>query len=641
LVVAYDTEPADLALSAQEPDEEVDPSTLYWPARPAELLIDELERKERRYFEFVAQQGFGDAWLGAYCAYYGRDPETLAWESQSVGFDGERGEFLRYRINEFRAYLRQSTGMALGQRPAFQAIARSDDYESLAQVESADTAINSIYESRYGERKERATVEKGDLFGQSWTVTTFDPDGGEEIEVEIPMPPEAGGGASPATEKIRAGEIIIKSRAPWEVYFEPTIEDFDDHVWRCEKDRVSKHEIAARYPELRDRILELQDNDPYQIDRLFGFIEVGGLKTDEVTVRHFYHARTRALPQGRYLVFVGKLPLYDGPIPYRRLPFTDYTPSQYINTALGYADSWDMVPIGQLLDQIVADATSNIAAFGRQTVFIPEGAEWTEEDLANGMRVLTVPPGTEPPQAVNLAALPQGIEWIVQLLEAKFQSISGLNATSRGQSDPNVTSGTMAALFHSIAIEVNCAKQLAVDAHRERVANQILDLCKDFVQHPMLAEIVGADERTYLQSFDASVFKSVPKVTIKTANPMVRSTAGRLELAQMLLKVPNAVSTPQQIIEVLVSGQLKPIYKAPRSEMLRISWENEALAEGPDTTQLPDQENPINPDGTPRFYETVPTVPVLATDNPQKHILEHLGMRFTEPCSSARVGRTG
>lgn len=618
-------EPLEDELPEEEEPEPVDPTTLYWADRPADLVVAELKTKEKAFYDFLGRRGFGQAWIGAYCGYYGLDPDSLQWSTQSIGYDGDEAELLRFRINEFRSYVRQSTSMAIGQRPAFQALAQSDDYESLSQVEASDTAINAVYQSRYGERKERSTVEKGDLFGVGWTWVGFDPDGGEEIEVDIPLPPEMGGGPSPQKQMVRSGEIIIKSKAPWDVFYEPYVEDYDDHVWRCARDKVSKWEVAARYPEHRERILQLSCSDEFAIETFFGF-DYDAINTEELIVKHFYHAKTRALPQGRYLVYVADLCLYDGPIPFRSLPFADYNPSPYIGTALGYADNWDLLPIGQMLDQMVSDIASNLATFGRQTVFTQEGTDWDPDLIANGMRVLTLPPGAEPPQALNLAELPAGAQWFLGFLESKFQSLSGLNSTARGQSDANVTSGTMAALFHSIAIEVNSAKQLAVDAHRERTANLILNVLKDFMQHPMLLEIVGADERPYLQAISKDVFKGVSKVVIKTSNPMMRSQAGRLEIAQMLLKIPNVIQTPQQIIEVLVSGQIKPLYKAPRSEMLRIAWENEALAAGPATTQKPDQTNPVNPDGTPRFYETVDSVPVLVTDNPQKHLTEHLSV---------------
>ena len=622
-------------LPGAQPAEEVpedlepqDPGQLYWASRPAALTIAELDKKERAYFDFVARRGFGDAWLGAYCAYYGLDPDSLRWEAQSVGYDGEQGELLRFRVNEARSYQRQSTNMAIGQRPAFTGLALNTDYATLAQIEATDTAINYLYWAHYGEKKERKTVEKGDLFGMGWTWVSFDPEGGELVTVPVPLPPQVGQGPSPATQKVRAGEVIVKSKAPWDMFYEPLIEEHDDHMWRAVRDKVSKHEIAARAktPEERAQILQLSCQDEYAIESLFGF-DRESIETDELVVKHFYHGKTRALPEGRYLCYVGKVVLYDGPLPFRRLPFADYCPATYIGTALGYADFWDLIPVGQMFDQVISDAASIVANLGRPTLFIEDGTEWDAQQIADGFRVLRLRPGGREPGAVNFGQVSQASDWLYKLLIERFQSLSGLNPTSRGQSAPNVTSGTMAALYHSIALEINNAKQLAVDAHRESVANLLLDIIKDYVKTPLLVEIAGADERAYLQTISADQFQAIHRVIMRTASPMLRTQAGRIEIANMLLKIPGAVSTPAQLIEVLVSGQLKPLYQAPRSELLRIRYENERMAAGTPVIQKPDPTSPPDPvTGLPAMVDETPEIPVLATDNPRDHINEALSV---------------
>lgn len=617
--MAFDENEA-FPLDDEQEEQEIepeDPSTVYWAARPAEDVLTELDRKERAFFDFIARKGFGDAWLGAYCAYYGIDPDSLAWESHRIGYDGEVGELLRFRINEYRSYVRQCMTMAIGQRPAFEAVAINADHDTLTAVEDADTAINYLYWAKYGERKERRTVEKGDLFGLGWTEVTFDVDGGEEIEVALPLPPEMGGGPSPQMQLQRTGEMILSSLGPWDLFYEPTIEEFDDHLWRTSRHRRSKWELAARYPEHREQILAMSHDDEYAIEVMFGF-DPDEVNTEELVLKHFYHAKTRALPAGRFIIYVGRIALYDGPLPFRTLPFVDYCPAEFIGTALGYADAWNLIPLNQMMDQVASDVATNVANLGRAVLAIEEGIDVDVESIANGMRALAVPPGMKVPEFLQPPPLGEGAQFLFELLDAKYASISGLNPTARGQATTNVTSGEMAALYHSIAIEVNSARQMAVDSHRERVANLMLQIHQDYQTHPMMLEITGADQRTYAKQVDASVFKNVQKVIIKTANPMTRTQAGRLQKAALMMAVPGAVETPEQYDELIASGQLSPLYKAPRAKVLRIAWENEQLRKGP-----PVAVTSIDPEtGAP--IETTPTVPVLLTDPHDIHGPEHL-----------------
>jgi hypothetical protein len=621
-------------------EEEIDLSLQYWATWPQDKLLPQLKAKEDTYFDVIQRLGFGSAWLGAYAAYHGQDPDALGtWASQNIGLDGDEGELLRFRINEARSYINQGITMAIGKRPAFQALAENNDYDTLAGIESADAAIGHFYWKNYGERKERRTVVKGDLYGLSWTWVVYDPKGGPLVDRPVPLPPEMGGGPSPTTQQVPRGEMIIKSKAPWEVFGEPYIEEHDEHVWRCVRDKTSKWEVIAKlvktdedYEEKRKKIAAMSCKDEHAIELFFG-MDVNAVNGDEIIVKHFYHAKTRACPTGRYLIYVEDIVIYDGPLPYESLPLADYCPSEYLGTAFGYADSWDLIPLNQMLDQIISDIATNLSTFGRQTLFGEEGVDLDPQQIADGVNYIALPPGTAIPQAAVYAEVPEGAKWMLEYLERRFQSLTGQNGVTRGDTAQMPSSGTLAALYHTVALEANSAKQIAVDMHRERVANLLLVLIKDFEDIPLIMQVVGEDERPYLMPVDGKIFKGVHSIVLKSAEPMLKTQAGRSEIADKILAIPQIVESlnPQQIIELYVSGQFKPTYKAPRSAMLRISWENKQLAKGPKVQMVPDAENPVNPDGTPRTYESLQhAVPVLATDDPEKHILEHLSVLAAE-----------
>jgi len=414
---------------------------------------------------------------------------------------------------------------------------------------------------------------------------------------------------------------VIRSRAPWDVFYEPTLEDFDDHMWRVDRDRGNKWDLCARYPEHREKLLAMDSSDEFAIEAFFGF-DAESVNTDELVVKHFYHAKTRALPTGRYIMYVGDIVLFDDSLPYDgdsfadQLPFVDYCPAEFIGTALGYADSWDLIPLNQMLDQVLSDTATNVANLGRATLVGEEGMDFDLDALAAGMRMLTIPPGAQMPQYMQPPPLGEGAQFIFGLLNEKFASISGLNPTARGQSTSNVTSGEMAALFHSIAVEVNSGRQMAVDSHRERVANKILQVTQKFAEHPIMLTITGADSRQYSKEVSPAVFKGVHQVVMKTANPMNRTAAGRLQKVQIMKEFPGAIETPSQIDTMLMTGALEPLYKAPMAKTMRIAWENEQLRQGPPVQQ---SQDPM----TGEVLETVPACPVLVEDPHEMHVPEH------------------
>lgn len=661
----------------------------YWAAKPGREVIAELRKKEEAFVAAAEARGFINMSRIQRAQYYGMDPAGMnsgIGDTQQIGFDGEDGEQVRFRIGETRSFAKQLFTMALAQRPAFQAIAANTDYDALAQVETGDQVVTYFYNAKYGEKKERAALERAGLFGLAWTVLAWDREAGKPMPPPAdPMPatpaaPAPGGeqaadpaAAAPAIDPStvinkqpapvkpqRTGDMFIRVKPWWQCFHEPLVEDFDDHLWWGFRERRSRWELMKTFPDHVDALRKAQSSD--SIAQRFSGLEEIDQNDDMLWVRHWFHVDCGSLESGRYLIYVNGVddPLNEPaapsdvdptrapwvPIQYNDgLPCVPMRPDDFIGTAFGYSNVWDMCSINQMLDQIVSDCASNISTFGRQTIVTEEGTEWNLQAIADGHRWLTKPANAKNPEALMYAAVPEASKWFLEYLESKFQSLSGLNSVVRGDPSKNISSGTMAALFHSIAIEFNSALQAAIDDHRERVANKILSMLKQFAEAPLVAEIAGIDERPYLQSFKRDSLLGLDKVVIKTANPMMRTQAGRTEIAQMLLQLKDAegrslIQTPEQLIEVLVSGQLKPLYKGPRGKLLRIAWENEELVRLGTTPVSPANTNakpwveevvppplglpPPPPGSPPKTIKYVPGVRAMVYDDPEKHINEHL-----------------
>lgn len=628
------------------------PENTYWAAKEANEVVSMLKQKRRAFKRAAEDMGFATMWRLAYQQYFGRD--EYGW-TQLIQRDGEVGELLRFRVNETRSYLKQMVTMAIGNRPAFECDATNTDYDALSQAEMADNIVNYVYRTSYGERKERRAVEYAQAFGRGSTWIRWDPNAGEDVFEDQPVLVDMPDGSKaprldrvtgePVTKRVatgkRTGELVIKAIAPWNQFHETQIDDEDDHVWRAVVERRSKHELAALSPDKADQILGVSSTDPDGFeDHYFRRGLYRETSDDSVPVIHFYHAASDALKPhldrmkrkgyGRYLVCVGDVVLVDTVMPTRQMPIVDLMPEPFIGTSFGYASSWDMIAINQMHDQVISDIASNLSTFGRTSIYTEEGTTITAEQIVNGMKVLVGKMNSKPPTPINFAAIPEAAKWFVDTLRRYYQSISGLNATARGETDANVTSGTMAALFHSIAIEHASDSIAAVDTHRERVANLILDILKVSADHPMIVKIAGQDERANAQSFKKDDIYGIRGVTLRTANPMTRTNAGKMEIAQLQMKVPGAVTDPAQIDELLVSGQIKPLYEGPRKRRLGIRWEDEALSKGPEVQEVPAVPGALLGNGlkmpdTPA-YKRVPTVPVGQLDNHQLHIDSHYAL---------------
>jgi len=574
---------------------------VYWAKQPAEQLLTTLKDKEQRYFQAAQRRGLQQMWSIAWAQYYGTDPARPGdMATQTLSRTGPEGEFTRFRINEVRSFIKQGNVIAMGERPAFQCIALNSDHDALSSVETADSIVEYLYKKALGEEKERLMLEAEGVFGASYGHLRWDFEGGDTVTTDEPVNDAQGQpimmmDGTPATKPVekKSGAPYVDVMAPWEVVLDPNTREVK---WIMVRERASKWEVAATYPDQEEEILQTAELDQWCIERLFGY-DYGEGNDDDCIVKHFYHPRCRAMPDGRYLGVCGDAILWDVPCPVPEgTPVVELCGGKFIGACFGYADSWDLISIQEMIDQLCSDTASNLSTFGRQIIVYDKGSEIDTDMIALGLRSLAKTPGSDPPVAINYASMPESVKWFIEYLHSRHQSISGLNSVARGDPQSNIKSGQMAALFHSIAIEFQSARQAALDGARERMANLMLDMVRAFADAPFLIEVAGVAERPYLREFTKQAVSGVRKVRVETANPMSRSQAGRFEMFAAIKDVEP--EKRDAVIRGLTTGDWTGYTENSRSCDLRIVWENEQMSNGTE-------------------------VPCGAGDHPFKHIQSH------------------
>jgi len=595
----------------------------YWAAeKDGPTFWSTCQDKEREFFDAYARRGFFNITRLSFSMYFGTTNNQGTggqWQTQSLSYGGSNQELLEFSVNEYRSFCDQIFNMACKNRPAFEAQAVNTDYKSLAQIEAADSLVTYFYEEVYGERQEREVVKIEGLYGKAFTHIEWDPDDGEIIAVPQKIPSPLG----PVTTKPqmqRAGKLRIGRKFPWDVICEPYRSEHDEHLWRMViEPKRAKVEMQARWPAFAKQI-----EDSTLCPSLYEYSIPGADPLAQeaeglCAIRIFYHKRTMAMPTGRKVIFVNDVMVSDEDLPVDDIPVVPFFSCELHGTSFCVSDLWNLIPLDQMQNQVLSDMATNLESFGRPSLALVEGSDIDIDSLANGQKLVFVPPGKDfMPQPIKFPEFPSFSPKMLEILKQTRQSLSGLNAIARGDTSTNVTSGAHAALYSQIAVEAQSDRQLALDLHRERVGNLIVKFLKAFAKHPQMVAIAGIDQRSYLQYFTEKDWQGVQRVRIKTVNPIMKTQAGRIQLVELLKNFPGIpLKDPQQIVELITSGQFKPMISTTRTSELRIRYENEKLLEGPEVQQVPD---PV----TGMVKTTVPSVPVLATDNATSHLFGHL-----------------
>lgn len=589
----------------------------YWASAPAAELPDVIDEKARAFWNRLESDGRLDLWRRLERTYYGLDGEGAWKTSAAVTFGGDSGENVMVRINEFRSIVRGIASIVSAERPAFVAQALSGDAASLDAAPLCEGIVSSYYETRGLEDIASETARYAILLGEGFTHLRWDPfagrthvmgerpvyDAGEPVideeereTVRLEADPVTGQPVEvPTRERVevprmeqwpeREGDIAPCSLGPLQVVRD--LDATDGMRWAIVAHREDVWTLAARYPELRDRILQ-QRGAPMWPRRVWasGFDERSAdeLSGEMVTVWCFYHLACDSLPQGRYALVCGDLVLYDGPLTMRSLPVIPLIPEKQNDTASGDTPVADLLCLQELYDTTWSALLTPIDALAVQNVAVPEGADVSVEQLSRGLQLLEYKylaghPGGGKPEPLQLLRTPEELWRMIELIPQVMQRISGINSVTRGAPDEQIKSGAFAALVGAQAQAYQGPLSRGVMRHHEAIGTGILETLRTYATTERVAEIAGRDRQTAIREFSASDL-TIQRVALDMANPLTRQMAGRMEVAQMLLAQPGMIQSPEQFLQLLATGRIEPMYRAQQSQLTLIRRENEMLADG-------------------------------------------------------------
>lgn len=549
----------------------------YWAAEKnqADLLAALWDRVEK-YALWLKKTGLAWRWNKSGDAYLGKDRETDTDSSSIIEF-GEQGELLKTKVNQYRSLAQQTLSLTTSQKPAAKAIARNSDYRSLSQTVLADGLIDYYLDHEDMDTHLYAATESAIVYSEGFVTVEWDENAGEAAAADL----EAG-------QEVMGGDVAFSSLTPFDVIRDPGVKNFRHLDWLIIRVRANKWELAAQYPELADKIYCLEREDQYEIAAT---LTDDGIDSDQIDLFKFYHRPTKAVPGGRLVIFLGKdILLFDGDLPYDEIPVFRIAPGNILGTPFAYTSMFDLLGPQQGIDTIWSMVLSNADKYGLQNVLVPDNANISRVDIGGGMNVLKVNEKViDKVRELNLftpqTALIDLANWAVNQME----QMVGSNSAMRGEPDHEM-SGTMAALMVTRGIEYNQALQKSYAALFRGVSTALVRTLKRFAKTKRVAVISGKSNQFALKEFSADDLADVDRVSVEMANPMLRTQAGRLQIAELLLSKGSV--TPQEFLTFVTTGKLEPMFEGELANLLRIRKNKELLQEG---IGLPPQQPKIDP----------------------------------------------
>lgn len=534
---------------------------MYFAKKDAKEASGILLEKAKSFFNTLEANSYIEKINKMWRAYHGAYGGELDY-GHEISFTGEQGELVTLPVNHFRNLAQHIYVMVTANRPIMEARAINTDYKSLAQTYLANGILDYYMRERHLEDALKKAVEMAIVMGSGFIRLSWNATAGEAYDYD-----------EDSNQMSYEGELEFTNLSPLDVIVDGTKESWN-HEWILVRSFQNKFNLMAKYPEHAEQIRGLESKMPLTTNSLGRF---SNDDTDDVPVYEFFHKRTEAMPDGRYMLFLDKeIVLMDTKMPYRVIPIFRIVPSEILGTTYGYSPMFDIFPIQEAINALYSTIMTNQNAFGVQNIYVPRGADLAVNQLEGAMNIIE---GNAQPVPLNMTQTPPEVFEFLKQLVQDAETISGVNSVARGNPEASLKSGAALALVQSTALQFISGLQQSYVKLIEEVGTSLIQILKDYATTPKVVALVGKTNKPLLKEFTGEDINAINRVVVDMGNPLSRTIAGRVQMAEQMLQM-NLIKTPQQYFQVVNTGKLETAFEGETSELLLIRQENEKLSQG-------------------------------------------------------------
>lgn len=540
--------------------------------KPAQELADYLLVKQQAVATRYQYSSVMAKARRAYLSYFGRYYKNSG-DAAQLGQAGEQGEFTTMAANQLRNIVQHTMSLLISNRLSFDAQAESTDVDARNACLIANNLLDQLIYDGGIDTQIHRTLELGLMMGTSYLVVEWNPNAKLIGTDENGVP-------------VYAGAPKVNSYSIFDVILEPFQDDDKKQDWMCLREIWNRWDLIELFPDMEEeikalpQIKDLQWYDPYMTH-----------DEDHVFLWKAYHRETPAMPQGRMTWFCdGDTVLQDGPNPYVHpseptpnggMPIMCFRPSVVYGSAYGHSITFDVLPLQQALNILDSAIITNQETHAIQNIIAPRQSNIHSSDLAGGNRlieydVMEDAPNGGKPEVLQLCATPSEVFTYRKELISTIEILSGINSVLRGQPQASLISGTALALVATQANSFNTVLESNYTRLAEDAAHFLLYIVSRFQTTEELVSLIGKGKSNEIRRFKGSDLSPVRKVKVIMGNALARTTAGKVEIAEMLVK-NGIVKTPEAVLEALQTGNITQTLDNTSAEVSYIKYENEQL----------------------------------------------------------------
>lgn len=581
----------------------------YFANLEGDKIGPELWDRVEQYFRAMDTSGHLDVINASFRCYYGQTYNSTGGSAHYLSRSGKYGQLRRVRVNHVRNLGLHLLQLSTSQRPAPQPVAINSDSESQEAAVVAKGVLDYYSRFKRVERLLRAAAERAIVTGEGYIDVSWD---GDEGEIIGPPPME---GAKPLKEgdlrfrvysalevvrSVRPGSdgigqwvVLINPESRWDLIAKYTgVTNKDQADALTERASAEPDGPASEVKKIYDALQgapKLNDDGAKRNRRPWGAVLSRSIQTSDdcIAVYEFRHAKTPACPNGRLVKMTeGGTVFFTSDLPYEDLNVRRLSAGELIDTPFSYGPLFDLLAIQEVIDALYSAVTSNQMTFATQLIWALKSADFDYRQLSHGISLIEGNDPTSKPEPLNLVSTPPEVFKFIEQLEHSMETLSGVNATVRGNPEYSLKSGSALALIQSQAIQFASTLQQQYAALVEDVYTDMLSLLQMHAQSQRQVIVIGKFNQPYVQSYQGADLQGVKRVVVDSGPAVSQTAAFKTEVARDLLQ-NGIIKTADEYLAVVNTGRLEPLIEGDSAELMLIQKENEMLKQGQAVHALP------------------------------------------------------
>jgi hypothetical protein len=566
----------------------------------------ELWERVESYFRAMDTSGHLDVINAAFRCYYGQTFNSTGGSSHYISRSGKYGQLRRVRVNHVRNLGLHLLQLSTSQRPAPQPVAINSDAESQEAAVVARGVLDYYSRFKRIERLLRSATERAIVSGEGYVDVSWDgdigeiigpaPEGGKPIKegdlrFHIYSALEVVRAVRPGSDGIGDWVILINPESRWDMIAKHTgvaSKDDADALSEAAGTDDTKAEIKKIFDALQ-AAPKLNDDGAKRNRRPWGAVLSRSIQTSDdcIGIYEFRHAKTPSCPKGRVVRMTeGGQVFFSSDLPYEDLNVRRLSAGELIDTPFSYGPLFDLLAIQEIIDSLYSAVASNQMTFATQLIWALKSADFDYRQLSHGISLLEGNDPSAKPEPLTLTATPPEVFKFIEQLEHSMETLSGVNATVRGNPEYSLKSGSALALIQSQAIQFASTLQQQYAALVEDVYTDMLQLLQMHAQSQRQVIVIGKFNQPYVKSYSGANLSGVKRVVVDSGPAVSQTAAFKAEVARDLLQ-NGVIKTVDEYLAVVNTGRLEPMIEGDNAELMLIQKENEKLKQGSPVHALP------------------------------------------------------